>query len=60
MFWFLTCLIYICCLGSINEVGNDIVDVIPKSLSASDNLIMLEPIKVTRLTIINQMTKFSN
>jgi len=31
--------------GSINEVGNDIVDVIPKSLSASDNLIMLEPIK---------------
>ena len=33
-------------LDNINEVGDEIAEAIPESLSASDNLIMLEPVKV--------------
>lgn len=32
-------------LDNINEVGDEIAEAIPESLSASDNLIMLEPVK---------------
>jgi len=30
---------------TINEIGDELVDVIPENLSASDNLLVLEPIK---------------
>ena len=45
---------------NINEVGDEIAEVIPESLSASDNLIMLEPVKVNcvKILFLNMKVKF--